>query len=527
LRNPADSADRGQTRVTKLDTDGDRSRALPGGVRRVLDLIEANCGQPYRLAELAKLARVPPRTLQRQFEQFVGMPPLAKLRELRFERARRELLRAVSTATVTGIARGCGFGHLGRFAAEYRRRYGEAPSATNARGSSKSSASSRSAVFLVPRFEPPSVAVLSINSTADTAQLARGVLDELVVALRRGHSVKIVESGLARYRLAGSLRHERGALRLSLRLIESATTQLLWAGSYDGLTDLRFSFEEHVAAAAAGAIRASLQAAEIARVRRMPTADLTAYELALRALPSVVALERDEAARAIDLLGEALALDPNQPFAAALAAWCYAQRVIYQFTATPANERLRALELAQRAAANLADDDALVRAILGNAYNAVHDLDAAEIMINQALALDGGSAWAWGRSGWIDAYRGQSASAIERLGLALTLGPNDKLAPSFQVGLGCAYFQSGRYHEAARWLKRAVIAQPSAFWAHRVLCPAYIHAGRKDEAQRSLAALRQHTPDTTVAATVAALPMTRDVLDRIAEGLESAGLYLE
>ena len=45
-------------------------------------------------------------------------------------------------------------------------------------------------------------------------------------------------------------------------------------------------------------------------------------------------------------------------------------------------------------------------AVLGNALTLLHELDAAELVIRKALAVDGGSAWAWSRSGWIDVYKG-------------------------------------------------------------------------------------------------------------------------
>ncbi|HLK84781.1 MAG TPA: helix-turn-helix domain-containing protein [Xanthobacteraceae bacterium] len=48
---------------------------------------------------------------------------------MRFERARQELLNA-EAGSVTEIATRWGFGHLGRFAVEYRRRFGESPSET-------------------------------------------------------------------------------------------------------------------------------------------------------------------------------------------------------------------------------------------------------------------------------------------------------------------------------------------------------------------------------------------------------------
>lgn len=55
------------------------------------------------------------------------------LRDMRFEQARRNLLMGASGDCVSRIALDAGFLHLGRFAIEYRRRYGESPSQTLSR----------------------------------------------------------------------------------------------------------------------------------------------------------------------------------------------------------------------------------------------------------------------------------------------------------------------------------------------------------------------------------------------------------
>lgn len=502
------------------------SGPLPRAVRRVLELLELNSAKSYSLAELAGFAEVPPRTLQRQFLRFVGMSLRAKLHELRFEHCRRDLLQAAPGVGVADIAQRRGFAHLGRFAVEYRQRYGETPSATLARNARAAALRSRSATPLFSHFEAPTVAVLPIHAGPEETSIAGGVTDEIAAALMRGRAARVADPSAARYHVVGSLRRENRTLRLTLRVIEPAMHLLLWASSYDGLADQSFAFEEYVAVAAAAAIRAGLQAAEMMRLRRRAVIDLTAHQLALRALPSVVALERSAATEAIELLGESLDRDPGQPLTMALAAWCHAQRVIYEFTESPAEERARALALARKAAEGPAGDDALVLAILGNTYNAIHDLETARVMTDRAVALDGASAWGWGRSGWIETYSGNAAAAIERLGIALHLNPADALAPSFQTGIGCAFFQAGKYREATRWLSRVVSRKPSAAWAHRVLCPAYVLMGRPAEAARSLAALHESYPDSTIASVVSALPMTRDFLDRVAEGLETAGLPL-
>lgn len=56
---------------------------------------------------------------------------MAFLRLVRLQRAQEALLRADSSyTTVTEIALGCGFSHLGEFANLYRRTFGETPKQT-------------------------------------------------------------------------------------------------------------------------------------------------------------------------------------------------------------------------------------------------------------------------------------------------------------------------------------------------------------------------------------------------------------
>jgi len=68
---------------------------------------------------------------------FLGTTPLGFLRRMRLARARQDLLQAGPESSVTNIALGTGFSQLGRFAAEYRKAFGEPPSRTiqRARGS--------------------------------------------------------------------------------------------------------------------------------------------------------------------------------------------------------------------------------------------------------------------------------------------------------------------------------------------------------------------------------------------------------
>lgn len=84
---------------------------------------------PISLADLARAAGVSPRTLNVICNRERGVAPMAILRNLRLEAARRKLL-SDAQASVTDVALEYGFGHLGRFSAYYSERFGELPRQT-------------------------------------------------------------------------------------------------------------------------------------------------------------------------------------------------------------------------------------------------------------------------------------------------------------------------------------------------------------------------------------------------------------
>lgn len=83
---------------------------------------------PISLADLARAAGISPRSLNALCHQHRGVAPMVLLRNLRLEAARDRL--ATSPISVTEAAMAHGFGHLGRFSAYYRERFGELPRQT-------------------------------------------------------------------------------------------------------------------------------------------------------------------------------------------------------------------------------------------------------------------------------------------------------------------------------------------------------------------------------------------------------------
>jgi AraC-like DNA-binding protein len=108
---------------------GRPAAVAPRDVKRAVDYIHANLDAPITLADLVSVCGVPGRTLRQHFNHFKGMAPMAYLRRARLAEVRADLQRR-DGRTVTTIARRWGFEHMGRFAAGYRRLFGEPPSKT-------------------------------------------------------------------------------------------------------------------------------------------------------------------------------------------------------------------------------------------------------------------------------------------------------------------------------------------------------------------------------------------------------------
>jgi len=498
---------------------------LPRGVRRAIDAMRSNAGRDWSMKGLASVAGVSSRTLQRQFRIFLGKAPRETLRDIRFERARRELLQGAVEAKVTDIALRCGFPHGGRFSVEYRRRYGETPSQTLKRQAIFADALTSMPSFLVTSRDRPTISLAPIDASKEISDIARGIADELAIALTRAGVYVTTQPRSARYHLTGVISGSDRETRLTFRLIDAETGRHLSAYRCEGAFGDNAAPDEQLATRIVAALQPCLRLAEIDRASRKPDADLSPHDLALRAMPCVLSLSAEGNARALDLLERAMERDPNHALATALAAWAYGQRIVYHFAANPDADRARSDELARKA--QTLAGDATVLAALGNALTFLRDLDSADQVIHKALSIDGGSAWAWSRSGWLDVYKGDADSAIERFKIALDLAPNDSLAFNSMVGIGCANFGSGRYREAAHWQQRALIEHPSATWIHRTMCPAYVLVGAESEALRSVTALREVYPELTLSEVQQGLPpLPQSYCDRVFDALHSVGMPL-
>lgn len=100
----------------------------PRHVKWAIEFMQEYIAEPISLNDIATAAKVSIRTLQQGFRQFRDTTPMAYLHELRMLAAHRDLLESGTRQAIADIALRWGFTHLGRFSAEYRKRFGQLPS---------------------------------------------------------------------------------------------------------------------------------------------------------------------------------------------------------------------------------------------------------------------------------------------------------------------------------------------------------------------------------------------------------------
>jgi transcriptional regulator GlxA family with amidase domain len=98
---------------------------------RALDFLEASIQGEISIRDVVEAAGVSPRTLENAFADRFGVTPKEYLSLIRLRGARLQLRQACSRRTrVADVAGQWVFWHMGQFAADYRRHFGELPSAT-------------------------------------------------------------------------------------------------------------------------------------------------------------------------------------------------------------------------------------------------------------------------------------------------------------------------------------------------------------------------------------------------------------
>jgi len=399
----------------------------------------------------------------------------------------------------------------------------------------------------LPLPNKPSIAVLpfdDLSGNRDQEYFADGIAEEIITALSRfrglfviarnssfayrGRAVDVKQIGRelgVRYVLEGSVRKAGSKVRITGQLIDASTGAHLWADRFDGALKDIFGLQDQVTASVVGAIAPKLEQAEIERAKRKPTENLDAYDHYLRGLAGLHQWTREGNDNALTSFYRAIELDPNFASAYGMAARSYSQRRASGWVKDRQWEIIETERLA-RLATDLGRDDAIALCTAGIALQfVVGQADEGEALIQRALALNPNLAWAWFFGGWIKVWHGEPEVAIERLGRALRLSPNDPHSFGMQSAMAAAHFIAGRYAEALSWAEAAVREKPDFLLPLYMMAASAALAGQQAAAEKAMARVRMIDPNLRLSTLDSFLPFRRvEYFTKMAEGLRLAGL---
>jgi adenylate cyclase len=410
-------------------------------------------------------------------------------------------------------------------------------------------ASSRAALPVpapLPLPDKPSIAVLPFqNLTGDAEQeyFVDGMVEEITTVIARlpwlfviarnsaftykgkPVDVKQVAQELGvRYVLEGSVRKAGNRVRITGQLIDTTTGAHIWADRFDGALDDIFELQDQVASNVAGAIEPKLRQSEIERASRKPPANLTAYDLYLRALAQSYRYTEESLAVAVALARQALAIDPSYAPAAALVGLCRGYQRGQGWGALSADDIGEACRLARQALEAERNDANTIGLAAYTLFVLAGETAMAAAAVDRALALNPNAAQAWMARGYIHASRNQPEAAIEAIERARRLSPFEYTV-SRAVHTAVAHLAARRFELAIEWSDRALHDQPRLVAAMRVKIVALAHLGHLDEARAELSRMLAIDPKLTIAGyREYAHFLAPELLELYVTGLRLAGL---
>jgi TolB-like protein/DNA-binding SARP family transcriptional activator len=344
-----------------------------------------------------------------------------------------------------------------------------------------------------------SIAVLPLaNLSTDPADavIADGMTEELIATLARVQELRVIASTSAfavrdrrldlrsaaeslgvSHVLEGSLQKVGSRVRIRLRLADGRDGSALWAENYDRELSDVLALQEDVARSVANALGVQLRFAGSSGDRRLPTANVAAYELYLRGIDRTLLRSEGAAAEGLALLYRAVALDSGYA-----AAWAGIARLHGRLSlpASPRNSsHAERAESAARRAVALDESLPEAQATLGLVLLLRLDLPGAGQHMRRALALDPNRAM-WHE--WIVhlyLLTGEPDRALAHARRALDLDP---LSPYAHAEVARVLAVTDRCDEALPILQRLSALEPPLLRIAPLVAQCHAVQGRWDMA---------------------------------------------
>lgn len=395
--------------------------------------------------------------------------------------------------------------------------------------------------------DKPSIAVLpfaNMSGDADQEYFVDGMAEDIITALSKfdqlfviarnssfvykGRSVDIKQVGRelgVRYVLEGSVRRSGERVRITGQLINAETGSHLWADKFDGRLEDVFDLQDQITANVVAAIEPTVRKAEIERARSKQPENMGAYDLFLQALPHIYAIQPDSNHKALDLLMQAIDLDPEYAPALAHAAWGLVQRITRPWEEYSDDDPGLAISLARRALAAGSDD---AQAVVLGGFTLVmlrEDYLTGLAAVRRAMELNPGSGFVNAMAGGALVFGDDAAAGLKLMDRAMLLGPKD---PSFFSHLLVACFghlSCDRPEEGLELVLRSIALNSNWDSSYLGLITAYTLLDRPDDARDAASRLLEIHPAASASRYDRMLPVRNETFRKtIVTSLKKAGI---
>jgi len=329
-----------------------------------------------------------------------------------------------------------------------------------------------------------SIAVLPFENLSDEKEnsfFADGVQDEILTDLAKIADLKVISrTSVMQYKNAaernlrdiaralgvahvveGTVQRTGGRVRVSAQLIDARTDTHLWAERYDRDVADVFGIESELAGKIVAQLQAKISPSEKAAIEQKPTADLTAYDLYVRAKALIATAVYDTPLQeslfeAVSLLNQAIERDPA--FALAYYQLAHAHDLIYFAGLDHTPARLVMADAAIQSLARLLTNSGEAHlALAKHLYWGYHDYDRARKELSLAQKSLPNEPWAFVLAGYIDRRQGRWAESTKNLERAVELDPQN---PHVLQQIAGNYDLLRRYADEARALDRTIALTP-------------------------------------------------------------------
>jgi len=391
--------------------------------------------------------------------------------------------------------------------------------------------------------DKPSIAVLPFdNMSGDPEQeyFSDGMAEDLITDLSKISSLSVaarnssfsfkgqmpdikdvVEKLGVTFILEGSVRKMGNRLRINAQLIDGADGRHIWADRYDGNMAEIFEFQDAIREQIVSALQVSLTPADKALAERKPTDSAEAYDLFLKGRANLHHFTNEHVLEAKKYFEAAIGIDPNFADAYGYLSYCHFAGWILMFPGFD-DTLERANELAEKGVA-LDGTSAIAVARLGWIQGWMRRFDQAVANYEKAIALAPNSAEVYADFGQVLNYWGNPERALEMSEKVFRL---DTFAPPlWEFYAGHSHYLLRQYDQALTRINRMLERVPKFITAHAYLACVYVELDRLDDANESIKTVLDISPQYTVKELDRIHPYRIDeIRNRFLDNLRKAGL---